>query len=262
MYWRTKILCVVVVPRLGVEVLRMKLLWRVEDADVTKVRSFYDEHKDNEFVVARRKRNVEGEPPTFSRPSFWKLMVGCLLTTQQRSGPTSAVSRFGGTEPFPLNYTRCKRQRPLEDFVRATLVDFGGIRRNIGIAEEVRYNFDWLEDGVWHEVRERVEKLRRGPRTQKLEISTADFIDDNLKGFGPKQARNLLQELGLTKYEIPIDSRITKWLNDFGFPVKLSASALQNREYYGFVSKGVRELSDASGIYPCLLDAAIFSSYD
>ncbi len=239
----------------------MKLLWQVEDGDVSRVRSFYDEHKDNDFVVSRRNLNVEGKPPRFSPATFWKAMVGCLLTTQQRSGPTSAVSRFGGAYPFPLNYTECRRQQYLETFVRKTLANFGGIRRSSKIAEEVQYNFDWLEDGGWREVEEQVEKLRRS-RTQKLEISTADFIDDNLKGFGPKQARNLLQGLGLTKYEIPIDSRITKWLNEFGFPVKLSATALQDREYYGFVSKGVRELSDACGIYPCLLDAAIFSSYD
>lgn len=81
-------------------------------------------------------------------------------------------------------------------------------------------------------------------------------------GFGPKQSRNLLQGLGLTKYEIPIDSRITKWFNEFGFPVKLSASALSDLNYYKFVSKGLRELCDACNIYPCLLDAAIFSSFD
>lgn len=97
---------------------------------------------------------------------------------------------------------------------------------------------------------------------QQAEVEAADFIDDNLKGFGPKQARNLLQGLGLTKYEIPIDSRVTKWLNDFGFPVWLSAVALADREYYGFVSEGFHRLCEACGIYPCLLGAAIFSSYD
>ena len=33
-------------------------------------------------------------------------------------------------------------------------------------------------------------------------------MSERLAGFGPKQARNLLQGLGLTRYEIPIDSRI------------------------------------------------------
>ena len=240
----------------------MRVVWQVEDEDVSRVKGFYNRNKNNDLVVGRREKNVEGSPPKFSRALFWKSIVGCLLTTQQRSGPTSPVSRFNATHPFPLNYTECKRHRNMETFVRRTLADFGGIRRSSKIAEEVQYNFRWLErDGGWHELEEQVEKLRRR-RTHKLEISTADFIDENLKGFGPKQARNLLQELGLTRYEVPIDSRITRWLNEFGFPVTLSATALSDRNYYEFVSQGIRELCDACHIYPCLLDAAIFSSYD
>lgn len=94
------------------------------------------------------------------------------------------------------------------------------------------------------------------------ECEAAEFVDDHLKGFGPKQSRNLLQWLGLTKYEIPLDSRITKWLNEFGFPVRLSAGALSDRNYYNFVSDGVQALCAQSDIYPCVLDAAIFTSYD
>jgi hypothetical protein len=108
----------------------MKVLWQVEDADVSKVKDFYKRNKENDLVVSRREIDVEGNPPEFSRASFWKPMVGCLLTTQQRSGPTSPVSRFSGTHPFPLNYTECKRHRRLESFVRKTLADFGGIRRS------------------------------------------------------------------------------------------------------------------------------------
>ena len=90
----------------------------------------------------------------------------------------------------------------------------------------------------------------------------AAFIDDNFKGFGPKQSRNLLQSLGLSKYEIPIDSRITKWLNEFGFPVTLSATGLSDRNYYNFVSNGFQQLCKAAKVTPCVLDAAIFASFD
>ena len=65
-----------------------------------------------------------------------------------------------------------------------------------------------------------------------------------------------------SKYEIPVDSRITNWLNDFGFPVALSSAGLQDRAYYHFVSDGIQRLCDEANIYPCVLDAAIFSSYD
>lgn len=41
----------------------MKLLWQVEDSDVLKVKEFYNQNKDNDLVVWRRERNVEGGFP-------------------------------------------------------------------------------------------------------------------------------------------------------------------------------------------------------
>jgi len=95
-----------------------------------------------------------------------------------------------------------------------------------------------------------------------LERSAAQYIQEKLRGFGPKQSRNLLQTLGLTKFEIPLDSRVLKWLNTVGFPVPLSASALSDESYYSFVMDGVQELCAACGVFPCILDAAVFSSFD
>ena len=240
----------------------MKLLWEIEDADVRKVKEFYDKNKNNGLVLRRWERNVEGSFSRFSRDAFWREMVVCLMTTQARASPDSAVSRFAGQKPFPLRYRDCKERRNLKSFVRRTLADFGGIRRNITTSEQVYDNFRWLEkQGGWEEVKKVVRKVSKNPQPE-TEVEAADFVGQYLKGFGPKQSRNLLQGLGLTKREIPIDSRITRWLNDFGFPITLSATALSDLDYYEFVSEGFRELSADCNIYPCMLDAAIFSSFD
>ena len=61
---------------------------------------------------------------------------------------------------------------------------------------------------------------------------------------------------------MPIDSRITKWLNGIGFPVALTATALSDPDYYEFVSDGVRKIAEAAGVLPCVLDAAVFSATD
>jgi hypothetical protein len=65
-----------------------------------------------------------------------------------------------------------------------------------------------------------------------------------------------------TRYEIPIDSKVTGWLNEFGFPIRLSAQALSDPNYFGFVSDGVQALCKKAGVLPCVLDAAVFSSFD
>lgn len=72
----------------------MKIVWQIDSNDVAKVREFYQEHCDNAFVQTRIATNLAAEKPAITREVFWERMVGCVLTTQQRSGPDSAVSRF------------------------------------------------------------------------------------------------------------------------------------------------------------------------
>ena len=187
--------------------------------------------------------------------------MSCLLSSQQRSGQDAPVSRFILLKPFPLNYENCKTQDDLHGFSLNTLSDFGGIRFTNNIAGYLTENFYSLGDSLWQETSDILEGLRFGSDAQ-MERKAAIFIDEHFKGFGPKQSRNLLQSLGLTRYEIPVDSRIIRWLNDFGFPVKLTADALSDRDYYEFIADGIQQLCKEDDIYPCVLDAAIFASFD
>jgi len=239
----------------------MKLLWQIEHSDIQKVKSFYEAQKTNAFVLNRIERNVKKALPQFSKGLFWEAMISCLITTQQRSGPNSSVTKFICTKPFLLNYSKCKASDDLQNTVEETIRKFGGLRRGKTIGEEVEFNFKWLENGGWGIVHEIVEDMTKN-QTTETERKSAELIIDNLKGFGPKQSRNLLQSLGLTKFEIPVDSRITKWLTAFGFPLKLSATALSDKNYYNFVLVGFQRICEACDIFPCVMDAAIFSSFD
>ena len=239
----------------------MKLLWQIEDIDIQKVTSFYDKQKNNSFVLNRIERNIRKNLPPFSNDLFWEAMISCLITTQQRSGPDSAVTKFICTKPFPLNYPKCKSSDNLQSTSEGTITAFGGLRRGSRIAGEITFNFTWLENGGWDIIATMVDSLSRN-QTPEMERKSCEVIIDNLKGFGPKQSRNLLQSLGLTRFEIPVDSRITKWLKAFGFPMKLSATALSDRNYYDFVLDGFQQICASCDIFPCVMDAAIFSSFD
>lgn len=239
----------------------MKVLWHIEPEDIEKVRRFYNLYRDDLVVQQRIERNLSETKPEVSKEQFWYVMVSCLLTTQQRSGPSSPVQKLIETRPFPLAYEHCVEQDDLQNYCQKTLRDFEGIRRFRRIADETSTNLAELERGLWSTTLEKISKLDWASTAQD-ERRVAAFVADRFKGFGPKQSRNLLQSLGLTRYEIPIDSRVTRWLNDFGFPVRLSAWALSDPNYYNFVSEGVQELCRQSNIYPCVLDAAIFTSFD
>lgn len=239
----------------------MNIEWNISSEDIGKVGNFCKTHMDNPFVKKRIERNLSNQKDVISKDIFSKTMVCCLLTTQQRSGPGSNVTRFIKTNPFPLDYRRIISEKDIESFTQRTITAFGGIRRANRIGEEISENIKALEGGLWEKVFNSIKKLQED-RTVSAERSVCEFTLENFKGFGPKQSRNLWQSLGLTRYEIPIDSRIAKWLNSFGFPVTLSSTALSDGNYYNFVSDGIQLLCEKTKIMPCVLDAVVFASYD
>jgi len=240
----------------------MKFTWVIEPNDLVEVKTLLDRYKDDYFVTKRRELNLQDCKSKVRKADFWKQMVACHLTSVQRSGPTNPVARFLRTSPFQLAYKTCLKQSDVEAFMNAVLTHFGGIRRTNIIPREMAGNLRSLESGMWQHTFSALDKLRSGPANIATEREVANFIRVNFKGFGPKQSRNLLQSLGLTRYEIPIDSRITDWLTKLGFPFPLPSQALGDLAYYLFVMDRIQELCKACDVVPCILDAAIFTSVD
>jgi hypothetical protein len=157
---------------------------------------------------------------------------------------------------------------PCEGGFLKCLQSAGGIRRNQTIARQLVANLSILETGGWRLIEELAQRLSKQRAREPvesdvaLERDAALALDESFEGIGPKQSRNLWQDLGLTRYEIPLDSRITKWLKRMGFPIPLSANSLVDAPYYNFVLGGVQILCAEARVLPCVLDAAIFASYD
>jgi thermostable 8-oxoguanine DNA glycosylase len=238
----------------------MKITYDIAPADVQRVSEFLGQWAADPLVVARVDRNLAGEKPSVSRGDFWLKMVACLLTSQQRSGPESPVTKFLCTDPFPLLLEACDGCE-VDAIVKNALRQAGGIRFLNNIAKYAAANLPLMTGDAWSECAAELEHLRHN-QTVEAERRVATFIDDRFYGFGPKQSRNLLQMLGLTQYEIPVDSRIMKWMEDFGFPLPLHSDLLGYRDYYEFVEDAVHALCNAVGVAPCVLDAAIFASFD
>ena len=237
----------------------MKIEWIIEDKDVTRIIEVLDDNK-NEFTRARKKHNVDKENVVIDKDSvLWSMLI-CLLTSQQRSGPETVIGKFFQLENFLVTYNSMKNETNKETFIRNILVKNNLTRYINRISSFFDYNVRYFDENAWI-ILEELQWLNEHEGKQN-ERHLADKLDDDLQGFGPKQSRNFLQSLGLTKYEIPIDSRIIRWLQEFGFPIPLSSSALGDKKYYHFVLDRIQDLCQHSGVYPCMLDAAIFSSYD
>lgn len=238
----------------------MRLILRVEPDEIAGVKQFVEQYRDNVLVRRRYQKNLDVAHPFPSRDDTWYAIVACLLTTQQKSGPSNPVTKFLLSKPFPLSLTLCQAEA-VDVLATRCLKAHRGIRRFNMIAEELKSIYAYLERTNWEGFQQHLHSVYLS-RTPESERSAARFIDSEFRGFGPKQSRNLLQKLGISRFEIPIDSRITKWLNEIGFPLRLTSAALSDSHYYEFVSDGVQQLCQICDVYPCILDAAIFASYD
>jgi len=237
----------------------MNINWVITQRDIDKVKKVVADN-DNAFLRTRQLRNVEKQNIIIDKNKIIKTMIMCLLSSQQRSGPHSTVGQFLRVDPFPITYESLTKSGNLEHFIKTTFQQYGLTRYLNRICGFFNSNYTKITQNNWTLI-DTLEELKKADSKQ-FERNISDNLANDFDGFGPKQSRNFLQALGLTKYEIPIDSRITNWLNDFGFPLTLTSSPLGDKGYYHFVSDGIQELCEKAKIYPCILDAAIFSSFD
>jgi len=127
----------------------MEFSWKISEKDIEIVSNFYKKHMNKNFVKNRIEKNVKGPCQNFSKDIFWNIMIACLLTTQQRSGPKSYVTKFLCTDPFPLTYEICSKKLVIQRYVERTITNFGGLRRGKTIGKEISKNYTWLNNFGW-----------------------------------------------------------------------------------------------------------------
>lgn len=236
----------------------MEFKWVITTNHKKKYQDFVERYKEHTFVKSRILRNVKHENLDLSKTNFWRILVGCLLTTQQRSGKGTRVSSFLNSDNTLLDVNYCLRTKKLANVAQKTL-SLNGIRRSNLIASEIKYARDWLASYGWQTIELQLDTIS-SHTTVKKERSVANFFREKFKGIGPKQSRNLIQWMGLSKYEIPLDSRIVSVLRKLDFPVPLSSSALSDEKYYCFIEDGIQLMMAEIGVYPCVFDACAFAS--
>lgn len=248
--------------------------WEFTEDEIFRIEEIIATQLENPFVKRRRERNVIPKEIGIDEPDFWNAHLIAQLTSQQRSGPDSSVSQFVKNEIHTIGLTQCRETNNTKRLVSTVLEDYGGIRYYNKIGEACQKNLDLLDSGgwskLWGDFSRLIENRRREPQLSDHQIerevseSLADGVfDEGLHRIGPKQSRNLLQILGLTRYEIPLDSRITKWLNsELNLPYNVTAGGLSNSEFYNFIMDIARDACVSADELPCIFDAAVFSSYD
>jgi hypothetical protein len=239
----------------------MNPVWEIDDATLARWRDFVAENSKNQMVRNRRQRNINRKDIDLSKSNLWHVFVGCQVTTQQRSGPNTPVSRFLRSDSPALNYATCQQAISLRKLLEKELAG-AGLRRAPTMASNLVNIHELLEAGEWDVLLQHLRTMERNT-TKAKELKVAQYLQSKkYPGLGPKQARNYIQWVGLSRYEVPLDSRVLKKLKELGCSFVPRATALSDETVYRFVQAGVQQIAALLGIYPCILDACIFSSFD
>jgi len=238
----------------------MEFQWIIRASHKKAYQDFIDQYKDHDFVRSRVARNIKHVDVTISKGIFWEALLGCFLTTQQRSGKGSRVELFLKSGDALLDVDHCLKLSNLKNVAETSLAK-NGLRRTERIAAEIDHAATQLKTVGWHHIRSQLETIASHTTANKERI-VAHFLKEHFLGLGPKQSRNLIQWMGLSKYEIPLDSRMVKVLRDLTFPVPLSPTALADEGYYCFIEDAIQLLMAQINVYPCVFDACAFASFE
>jgi thermostable 8-oxoguanine DNA glycosylase len=235
----------------------MELIWKLTISDITKVRDFVNKNK-SQKVERIINRNINHIDRIIDKDSLLKTMFICLLSSETDSYPESKIESMLRKKPYLLTYQYLFKVRDIEILFHEVFQTFGSTKYINKVPRYFSTNFEFLEDTDW-DLELKITSSLENELTKSDERKLADLVDRSFKGFGSKEARSFLLELGITRYEIPIDYKFSKWLENFGFPIEFSKTALQDVLFYHFVSDGIQKLCEISDIYPCVLYTSILS---
>jgi hypothetical protein len=235
----------------------MELIWKLSDSDINKVRDFVNKNQ-NQKVEGIINRNLNHIDRMLDKDSLLRTMLICLLSSETDSYPERKIEQMLIKKPFLLTYQYLFKVRNIEFLFREVFQTFGITKYVKRVPGYFSTNFEFLEETDW-DLELEINRATGHELTKFEERKLADRVDRSFKGFGSKESRSFLLAIGITKYEIPIDLKLIKWLENFGFPIKFSKTALQDILFYHFVSDGIQKLCEVSEIYPCVLYTCIQS---
>lgn len=233
----------------------MKIDWNINEDDINKIVDFVNQQS-GEHLANRIARNINFQGLLINKDTILHSLLYSLLLSNREQDNLLHIDTIVQSTRYNFQYLTIKDVPDIKSYVPEILKMHGLAIDLKKVPECFAYNFDLLESKNWTLLDMLIRKLCI-KESRKAEREIADYIETMFKGFGATEARIFLQTLGLTKFEMPIDSVVSNWLNNFGFPVRLSPIALQDPDFYHFVSEGIQLLCKRADVYPCVLEAAI-----
>jgi hypothetical protein len=251
----------------------MDISIQISQADVDRLRQAFERRRQDELVQQRITVNASAGQRDSSAQRIWQALAIALTSSQQRSGPGTKVWLLWKKTPCPLSLQQMDQWKPqIGEQVASFLKGWGGIRCYNRIGDYMEHNHRLLfDDGGWEKLRPAIDELAalmaepgrwddHAMATERRACKLA--LSLGLKGVGNKQCRNWLQDARLLRYEVPLDSRVLKFLAPMTSTLPMEQDLLSCEAYYLLIEDAVHALCRQADILPCVADAVMFLSAD
>ena len=134
----------------------MKAEWTIDKKVLQNIQTVIDNNIEKQFVKERIRKNVEKQDIDLSRNTIWKVLVGCEITTQQKSGAGSPVDNFLKSNNIVLFYEKCINLSTNEI---SNELSKNHLRNNIRIANFLKEIINNFENGEWEVLLKKLNSL-------------------------------------------------------------------------------------------------------
>lgn len=226
---------------------------------IRRYKKLIEENKSLPRVIERKKLNIDTprKDLRIDEEIFWEKLVMGIVTSNVRN---NAAFRKKLKDSNILKYEVVKKELKDREGIAERLKEYkiGRYQRN---STALMTNMERL-DNNWQETERRLKTLQYDTTLEK-ERKVAKYLADLYLQIGPKQSRNIIQMLGLSRYVVPLDSRMDETINEYGGIVLPEVQNPYSREnYYMDIEDQINDLCVELYIYPCFFDACVYWSKD
>ena len=226
---------------------------------IKRYKKLIEENKNLPKVIERKTLNLDTprKDLRIDEEIFWEKLVVGIVTSNAKS---NSAFRKKLDDSRILKYEVVKKElKDLESICeRLEKYKIGHYERN---STALLIDLERL-DKNWMETEKHLKTLQYDTTLEK-ERKVAEYLTDVFHQIGPKQSRNIIQMLGLSRYVVPLDSRMDKTINEYGGIVLPEKQKPYSREdSYRVIEDQINDLCCELDIYPCLFDSCVFWSKD
>ena len=190
-------------------------------------RKLYSKHQNHPFVLERIENSSnEKNRPDIDINLFWATLVETINATQARSA--GFINPINDTDYKIKKWDSIKgiSHDELRELAYTEFMDSNIDKYSKNNAKYAVSNRNFIKNQGEEKILKTINSCETGNSTS--EEKTCVFLQ-KLKGIGPKQSRKILQYLGRSHYQVPIDSEVLNQLEISGIDItdaKLTRNAI------------------------------------